>query len=71
LPQRLEGANVHSGVWMKKEINVIVEKDEDGFYVANVPALKRRNTQAKSLDILMESINEAVELCLKVKSIKT
>lgn len=50
---------------MKKEFNVIIEKDEDGCYVATVPSLKGCNTQAKSLDVLMERTKEVVELCLE------
>lgn len=50
---------------MKKDFNVIIEKDEEGFYIASVPALKGCHTQAKSLDILMERIKEAIELCLE------
>jgi predicted RNase H-like HicB family nuclease len=50
---------------MKKDFNVIIEKDEDGFYIASVPALKGCHTQARSLDILMERIKEAIELCLE------
>lgn len=50
---------------MKKEFNVIIEKDEDGFFVATVPALKGCHTQAKSLDVLMERTKEAIELCLE------
>jgi predicted RNase H-like HicB family nuclease len=53
---------------MKKEFNVIIEKDEDGFYVASVPTLKGCHTQAKSLDILMERVKEAIELCLEDQS---
>ena len=52
---------------MKKELNVLVERDRDGFYVASVPALKGCHTQAKSLDELMERIREAAELCLSVQ----
>ncbi|MBA2737409.1 MAG: type II toxin-antitoxin system HicB family antitoxin, partial [Pyrinomonadaceae bacterium] len=36
---------------MKKEFNVIIEQDEDGFFVASVPELRGCHTQAKSLDI--------------------
>ncbi|GBD87739.1 hypothetical protein BMS3Abin03_01673 [bacterium BMS3Abin03] len=54
---------------MRKEFNVIIEKDEDGYYVASVPALKGCHTQAKSLDELMERIKEAIELCLEVESV--
>jgi predicted RNase H-like HicB family nuclease len=52
---------------MNKEFNVIIEKDEEGFYVATVPALKGCHTQAKSLDELMERTKEAIELCLEVE----
>ncbi|NWG29824.1 MAG: type II toxin-antitoxin system HicB family antitoxin [Ignavibacteriaceae bacterium] len=52
---------------MNKEFNVIIEKDEDGFYVATVPALAGCHTQAKSLDELMERTKEAIELCLEVE----
>lgn len=50
---------------MKREFNVIIEKDDEGFYIASVPALKGCYTQAKSLDLLMERIREAIELCLE------
>ncbi len=53
---------------MRKEFNVIIEKDEDGYYVASVPTLRGCHTQAKSLDELMERIKEAIELCLEVES---
>jgi predicted RNase H-like HicB family nuclease len=53
---------------MKKEFNVIIEKDEDGYYVATVPAIKGCHTQAKSLDVLMERTKEAIELCLEEES---
>lgn len=44
---------------------VIIEQDEDGIYVATVPALKGCHTQAKTLDELMERTKEAIELCLE------
>jgi len=53
---------------MRKEFNVIIEKDEDGYYVASVPTLRGCHTQAKSLDELMGRIKEAIELCLEVES---
>lgn len=51
---------------MKKIFNVVIEKDEDGFFVATVPSLRGCHTQAKSLDKLMERTKEAIELCLEV-----
>ncbi len=52
---------------MKKEFNVVIEQDEDGFFIASVPALRGCHTQAKSLDVLMKRIKEAIELCLEVE----
>ena len=53
---------------MKREFNVVIEKDEDGYFVATVPALKGCHTQAKSLDVLMKRVREAIELCLEVET---
>ena len=52
---------------MKREFNVVVERDREGFYVASIPELKGCHTQAKSLDDLMARIREAAELCLEVQ----
>ena len=43
---------------------VLIEKDEDGFYVATVPALKSCYTQAKTMQELMPRVREVIELCL-------
>jgi predicted RNase H-like HicB family nuclease len=52
---------------MKLEFDVVIERDEEGFYVGSVPALPGCHTQAKSLDTLMERMREAIELCLDVQ----
>ena len=52
---------------MRKEFNVVIERDADGYFVATVPELKGCHTQAKSLDLLMKRVREAVELCLEVQ----
>lgn len=52
---------------MIREFSVVIEKDEDGYFVASVPALRGCHTQAKSLDALMKRIREAIELCLEVQ----
>ena len=52
---------------MTREFNVIIERDEDDFFVASVPELQGCHTQAKSLDTLMERIKEAIELCLEME----
>ncbi len=53
---------------MKRELTVIIERDEDGYFIGTVPELKGCHTQAKSLDVLMKRIKEAAELCLEVGS---
>lgn len=51
----------------KQVFNVIIEKDEDGYYVGSVPELSGCHTQAKSLDLLMKHMHEAISLCIEVE----
>ena len=51
----------------QREFNVIIESDEEGYYVATVPELPGCHTQAKSLDALMKRVREAIDLCLEVE----
>ncbi|MGR3310364.1 MAG: type II toxin-antitoxin system HicB family antitoxin [Candidatus Brocadiales bacterium] len=43
---------------------VLIEQDEDGYYVATVPSLKSCYTQAKTLEELHPRIKKVIELCL-------
>lgn len=53
---------------MKKlNFTILIEKDEDGMYIASVPALRGCHTQAKSVEELIPRIKEAIELCLEVE----
>ncbi|HRU05693.1 MAG TPA: type II toxin-antitoxin system HicB family antitoxin [Candidatus Brocadiia bacterium] len=52
---------------MTREFSVVIERDADGVFVASVPALRGCHTQAKSLDVLMKRIREAIEICLDVE----
>ena len=45
---------------MTRHFNVVIEKDEDGYFVASVPSLPGCHTQARSLDELMERVREAI-----------
>jgi len=54
---------------MKREFNVIIEKDEEGFYIGSVPELPGCHTQAKTLDQLQDRIKEAIELYLEVSNL--
>jgi len=52
---------------MTREFNVVIERDEDGYFVASVPELRGCHTQAKSLDALMKRVKEAIKFCLEVE----
>lgn len=56
---------------MAHQFEVIIERDSEGYFVASVPALPGCHTQAKSMDLLLERIREAIELCLEVDSSPT
>jgi len=49
----------------RRKFTVVIERDEDGYYVATVPALPGCHTQAKNLNTLMKRVHEVVELCLE------
>ena len=48
----------------QRKFTVVIERDEDDFYVATVPALPGCHTQAKTLDTLMKRVREVIQLCL-------
>lgn len=50
-----------------KHLPVIVEKDEDGFYVVECPLFSGCFTQGKTLDEALKNIKEVIELCLEEK----
>jgi predicted RNase H-like HicB family nuclease len=52
---------------VKREFTVVIEKDEDGYFIGTAPQLKGCHTQAKSLDELMNRMKEAVQLCLEAE----
>ncbi len=46
----------------KHEFHIVIERDEDGMYVAEVIGLKGCYTQARSMDELLKRVREAIEL---------
>ncbi len=50
---------------MEKNFEVVIEKDEDGVFVASVPELPGCHTQADSLKELEANIKEAIEAYLE------
>ena len=52
------------------KLTVVIEKDEDGYYVASVLELPGCHTQARDLNELMKRVKEAAELYLETEGIK-
>jgi len=52
-----------------RRFTVVLERDEDGFYVASSPALAGCHTQGRSLDQAMRRIRAAAELWLEVHQV--
>ncbi|MEK7748153.1 MAG: type II toxin-antitoxin system HicB family antitoxin [Nitrospirota bacterium] len=55
---------------MRKEFNVLIEQDAEGYFIATVPKLRGCHTQAKSLDTFTKRTREAIKLCLEVADAK-
>lgn len=49
----------------QQEFYVIIERDEDGYYVGEVPQLKACYSQGETIDELMQNIKEVIELCME------
>lgn len=49
----------------KQEFYVLIERDEDGIYIGEVPQLKACYSQGETIDELMQNIREVIELCLE------
>lgn len=67
LDQRNQSRIETEAIPLQRQFDVVIERDEEGYYVASVPQLPACHTQAKSLDEVTERIREAVELCLEVE----
>ena len=48
-----------------KNFKVIIEQDEDGIFVADVPAIPGCYTQGKTYEEAVKGIKEVIELCLE------
>jgi predicted RNase H-like HicB family nuclease len=55
----------------KHQLPIFIEKDEDGFYVAECPVFSGCYTQGKTMDEAMKNIREVIDLCLEEKPTKS
>ena len=49
----------------KRYFTVIIEKDEEGVYIAEVPDLKGCYTQGDTIEEVLKNIKEVIEMCLE------
>ncbi|RIK42641.1 MAG: hypothetical protein DCC55_08295 [Chloroflexi bacterium] len=47
------------------EFYVVIERDEDGMFVGEVPQLPGCYSQGKTIDELLQNMREVIELCLE------
>jgi len=52
---------------MKRRYNVIIERDEEGWYVSEVVELPGGHTQGKTMDQLIERTKEAIKAYLETE----
>jgi len=57
---------------MKKhyQLPILIEKDEDGIYVAECPVFSGCYTQGETMDEALKNIREVIDLCLEEKENK-
>ena len=48
----------------RPEFYVVIERDEDGFYVGEVPQLRACYSQGRTIDELMANMRDVIALCL-------
>ncbi len=48
-----------------KEFYVVIERDEDGVHIGEVPQLKACYSQGETIDELMQNMREVIETCLE------
>jgi predicted RNase H-like HicB family nuclease len=51
----------------QKEFYIIIERDEDGYYVGEAPQLRGCYSQGETIDELIINMKEVIELCLEDK----
>ncbi|MBE9141681.1 type II toxin-antitoxin system HicB family antitoxin [Planktothrix mougeotii] len=48
-----------------REFYVVIERDEEGIYMGEVPQLKACYSQGETIDELIQNIREVIEMCLE------
>jgi predicted RNase H-like HicB family nuclease len=54
----------------KLHLPIIVEIDEDGYYIVTCPLFKGCHSYGETIDEAMENINEVIDMCLEETKIE-
>jgi predicted RNase H-like HicB family nuclease len=49
----------------KLHLPIIIEMDEDGYYIVSCPVLKGCHSYGESIDEALENIKEVIDMCLE------
>ena len=58
------------GVIQKFHFPIIVEMDEDGYYIVSCPIFKGCHTYGETIEEALENIKEVIEMCLEETNIE-
>lgn len=47
------------------QFQAVIEQDEDGYYVADAPALQGCHTQGRTFEEAIENIREVIAMCVQ------
>ena len=50
---------------------ILVETDEDNFYIVSCPLFKGCHSYGKTIDSALENIKEVIEMCLEEQGVET
>lgn len=54
-----------------KHFPVLIEIDEDGYYIVSCPLFEGCHSYGKTIDEAMQNITEVIEMCLEEQEIPT
>ena len=59
------GGQEEDGMKKKLRYTAIIELDEDGFYVAEIPSIRACYAQGKTYEEAVENLQDVLEMCLE------
>ena len=50
---------------LKQDIYIVIERDEDGYFIGEAPQLKGCYSQGETIEELLDNMREVIELCIE------